>query len=320
MRAATRRVVAGLLSFLLLGTMTACAPRAGEWTDAEYAIASGGSTGVYYDYGSHLAGELSGALDVRMVAQETAGSVDNLLRVSAGEALIGFAQGDAAADAVSGTGAFDEPLEVQALARLYDEYVQVVVRGGSEIEDIGDLAGRTISLGAENSGVNVIAARILDAAGVDIASLQDPQLDLSESIGAMERGEIDGFFWVGGLPTPGIAELSEMSSVRLLPIEQDWVNAVNERYSHAYRPADVPAGTYGLMDSAPTMAVPNYLVTASSTPDGVVRDVLAGLFDARLRIAGEVPTAALLDRRSAIFTGPVPLHPGATDYYRDLRG
>ena len=50
------------------------------------------------------------------------------------------------------------------------------------------------------------------------------------------------------------------------------------------------------------------------------QEMFAGLFDARLRIAGEVPTAALLDRRSAIFTGPVPLHPGAVDYYRDLRG
>lgn len=318
--ALARRVLAGALALTVLGALTACSPRAGEWTDAEYAIASGGSTGVYYDYGSHLAAELSGSLDIRMVAQETAGSVDNLLRVSSGEALIGFAQGDAAADAVSGAGAFDEPLEVQALARLYDEYVQVVVRGDSEIDGIGDLAGRTISLGAENSGVNVIAARVLDAAGVDLGSVSNPQLDLSESIAAMERGEIDGFFWVGGLPTPGVAELSERSSVRLLPIEQEWVNEVNERYSHAYRPADVPAGTYGLTDSAPTMAVPNYLVTAVSTPDAVVRDVLAGLFDARLRIAGEVPTAALLDRRSAIFTGPVPLHPGAVDYYRDLRG
>ncbi|PRB10425.1 TAXI family TRAP transporter solute-binding subunit [Microbacterium sp. MYb62] len=320
MTAAARRIIAVLLALVVAGPLAGCTQRATEWTDAEYTIASGGSTGVYYDYGSHLAQELSTTLDIRMVAQETAGSVDNLLRVGSGEALLGFAQGDAAADAVTGTGAFDAPLAVRALARLYDEYVQVVVRGGSEIEDLGDLTGRTISLGAENSGVNVIAARILDAAGVDIASVRDPQLDLSASISAMERGEIDGFFWVGGLPTPGIAELSEMASVRLLPIEQDWVNEVNERYSHAYRPADVPAGTYGLVASAPTMAVPNYLVTASSTSDGVVRDVLAGLFDARLRIAGEVPTAALLDRRSAIFTGPVPLHPGAIDYYRDMRG
>lgn len=315
-----RRALAGALALTLAFVLSACTGRAPEWTQERYVIAGGGSTGVYAAYGSGLADALSAALDVDVVAEETAGSVDNLLRVSAGEALAGFAQGDAAADAVAGAGAFDAPQEITAVARLYDEYLQVVVRDDSGIDDLGDLAGRTVSLGAENSGVNVIAGRVLDAAGVDAASIQDPQLDLGASIAAMESGEIDGFFWVGGLPTPGIAELVDGAAVRLLPIEQDWVNAVNERYSHAYRPADVPAGTYGLAASVTTLAVPNYLVTAASTPAGVVRDLVAALFDARGALAEEVPAAALLDRRSAIFTGPVPLHPGAVDYYRDVRG
>ena len=316
---ARRGAVTGLVAVVLLGVLAACAPRASEWTGEEYTIAGGGSTGVYFDYGSHLADELSESLGIRMDVDETAGSVDNLLRVDAGEALIGFAQGDAAADAVAGAGAFPEPLQIQAVARLYDEYVHVVVRGDSEIDGVADLAGRDVSLGAETSGVNVIAGRVLDAAGVDAASVRNPQLDLRGSIEALERGDIDGFFWVGGLPTPGIAELAERMPVRLLPIEQDWVIQVNEQYSHAYRPADVPEGMYGLEESASTMAVPNYLITSTSTPPGVVRDVLAGLFDARPRIAEEVPAAALLDRRQAIFTGPVALHPGAVEYYRDLR-
>lgn len=319
MIAVGRRIGAVIASLVLLGALAACSSRASEWTEEEYTIAGGGSTGVYFDYGAHLAHELSESLDIRMVAEETAGSVDNLLRVGAGDALLGFAQGDAAADAVAGTGAFEEPLEVQAVARLYDEYLHIVVRGDSDLDDIGDLAGRTVSLGAANSGVNVIAARVLAAAGVDAASVRNPQLDLSASIEALESGEIDGFFWVGGLPTPGIAALAGRMPVRLLPIEQSWVTEVNERYSHAYRPADVPEGMYGLAASASTLAVPNYLVTAASTPSGVVRDVLAGLFDARPRIAEEVTAAALLDRRQALFTGPVELHPGAVQYYRDLR-
>lgn len=314
-----RRVGAVLVALSLLGVLAACTPRASEWTDDEYTIAGGGATGVYFEYGSRIAEELSPSLDIRMTVEETAGSVDNLLRVDSGEALIGFAQGDAAADAVAGTGGFVQPLEIEAVARLYDEYVHVVVRGEADIDGVADLAGRDVSLGAENSGVNVIARRVLDAAGVDSASVNNPQLDLGGSIAALEDGEIDGFFWVGGLPTPGIAELAERMPVRLLPIEQDWVVEVNERYSHAYRPADVPVGMYGLERSAPTMAVPNYLVTSASTPPAVVRDVLAGLFDARPRIAEDVPAAALLDRRQAIFTGPVPLHPGAVDYFRDLR-
>lgn len=314
-----RRIVAVGLAVTMLGATSACSTRATEWTDSTYEIAGGGANGVYYAYGSELASELEAAFDVEISAAETAGSVDNLLRVGSGEALLAFAQGDAAADAVAGAGAFDEPLPVQAIARLYDEYLHVVVRADSDIEELADLAGRTVSLGAENSGVNVIAGRVLDAAEVDAASLTDRQLDLAESISALEASEIDGFFWVGGIPTPGIAELAETTPVRLLAIDQSWVNEINRRYSDAYRPSDFPVGLYGLDRSEPTMAVPNYLVTGADTPDAIVRDVLTGLFDARTRIAHTVPAAALLDRRQAIFTGPVELHPGAIEYYRAQR-
>jgi TRAP transporter TAXI family solute receptor len=314
-----RRLVAAVMIAGVVASMTACASRSAEWTDGDHAVAGGGADGVYFAYGESLADELSTSLDVPFVVEETAGSVDNLLRVESGEALVGFAQGDAAADAVAGAGSFDEPLAVQAVARLYDEYLHVVVRGESDIHGLADLPGRTVSLGAENSGVNVIADRVLDAAGVDVASLQDRRLDLAESIEALERSEIDAFFWVGGIPTPGIADLSEEVPVRLLPIEQSWVDEVNRRHSDAYRSSDLPVGLYRLDESTTTLAVPNYLVTSANTPPGVVRDVVAGLFDARIRLAERVPMAALLDRTQAIFTGPVPLHPGAVEYYRAQR-
>jgi TRAP transporter TAXI family solute receptor len=150
--------------------------------------------------------------------------------------------------------------------------------------------------------------------------VRNPQLDLRDSIDAMEQGSIDGFFWVGGLPTPGIESLSGALPLRLLPIEQEWVSTVNARYSDVYRPSDFPAGVYGVEGSVPTMAVPNYLIVAADTPDAVVRDVLEVLFAARSRVAQEVPAAALLNRRQAIFTEPVDLHPGAEEYYRDERG
>ncbi|MFK0403931.1 TAXI family TRAP transporter solute-binding subunit [Microbacterium sp. NPDC090225] len=315
-----RSVAAAICAMVVVVGASGCSARAAEWAAGTTVIAGGGTTGVYFDYGGHLADELAATLGISAEVTETDGSVDNLRRVASGEALLGFAQGDAAADAVAGRGAFDAPLPIRAAARLYDEYVHVVVRADSDIDAITDLAGRTVSLGAVGSGVNVIATRILDAARVDDGAVSNPQLDLRESIAALESGEIDGFFWVGGLPTPGIENLSGSLPLRLLPIEQDWVNDINARYSDAYRPSDFPAGAYGIARSVPTMAVPNYLIVATATPDAVVRDVLTVLFDARSRMAEDVPAAALLSRRQAIFTVPVELHPGAVDFYRDQRG
>lgn len=316
-----RRMGAGLAAGLLLAAvLSACGPSTTDRPVGALGIAGGGATGVYFAYGTQLAGVLSRDLDVEAAVAETNGSVDNLERIGAGDAVLGFAQSDTAADAVSGTGAFDAPLPIRAVARLYDEYVHLVVRGDSDATAIADLAGATVSLGAENSGVNVVATRILAAAGVVPGSLQNTPLSLTESIDALQQGQIEAFFWVGGLPTPGIAELADTTSIRLLPIDADIVERVNARYAGVYGLADLPLGVYGRNDPTPTMTVPNFLVTSADVPDGLVRDVLEVLFDTRVEIAELVPAAALLDRREAIFTAPIELHPGAVEYYRDARG
>lgn len=308
-------VVAVLAALLALSGCTGDSGGGGR----QYRIAGGGTVGVYYAYGEQLAAALHRELGIDIAVEETHGSVDNLLRVGSGDALLGFAQGDTAADAVAGTGAFDEPLPVRAVARVYDEYVHVVVPADSEVRRVSDLAGRRVSLGAQNSGVQVIATRVLEASGVAVEGVDNPALGPDASVEALERGEIDGFFWVGGLPTPGIERLAGAVPIRLLSIGADTVEQVNAGHAGVYRLTDFPVGTYGIETPTTTMTVPNYLVAAEDAPDDLIRDVTRVLFDSRSTIAQRVPAAAFLDRRQAIFTGPMELHPGAARYYVDAR-
>uniref|UniRef100_UPI003A8B18D5 TAXI family TRAP transporter solute-binding subunit n=1 Tax=Leucobacter sp. BZR 635 TaxID=3378705 RepID=UPI003A8B18D5 len=68
-----------------------------------------------------------------------------------------------------------------------------------------------------------------------------------------------------------------------------------------------------------TMTVPNYLVSSTDAPQPLVREITTTLFGTRTDTARTVPAAALLDRRQAIFTSPLPLHPGAAEYYVSSR-
>ncbi|MBS1698851.1 MAG: TAXI family TRAP transporter solute-binding subunit [Actinobacteria bacterium] len=316
-RGAAAHLLALLLCLLSGLGLVACAPADRGWAQQPQAIAGGGATGVYYAYGQQFAQTLSARLGATFRAQRSNGSVDNLERIGAGTAVLGFAQSDAVADAVAGTGAFREPLPIVAVARLYDEYVHIVVREDSTVRDLGDLAGRTVSLGARGSGVELVARRVLDAAAVDPAGIHNPELGLEDSIGALRRGEVDGFFWVGGLPTPGIATLAADTPIRLLSIPAGVVDEVNAAHAGAYRQADFPVGAYGNGASTVTMTVPNYLVARADAPEGLIHDATAVLFEQRAVIARGAPAAALLDRRQAIFTDPVALHAGAVRYYRE---
>ncbi|WP_209706867.1 TAXI family TRAP transporter solute-binding subunit [Leucobacter exalbidus] len=313
-----RRVGALLATVLCAAGLVGCTPTGGSTNDS-YTIAGGGKSGVYYNYGDQLAIQAQRALGLDIEVTQTEGSVDNILRVSSGEALVGFSQGDTAADAIAGTGAFSAPQPIAAVARVYDEYVHVVVPADSQIHQISDLAGHTVSLGAANSGVQVIANRVLAAAGVEPSEVPGPALGLDASLVRLRTGQIEAFFWVGGLPTPGIERLAEEMPIRLLPLKPDTVEQVNASHAGVYRTADFPAGAYGVDIETPTMTVPNYLIASADAPPQLIREVLGVLFESQATISDKVRAAAFLDRRQAIFTEPMPLHPGAAKYYIDER-
>ena len=313
--AAARRALAAILACASLLALSACEARPGAGSGAHYVIAGGGTTGVYYGYGKQLAAILTDSLEAEFSVAETDGSVDNLQRIGTGAALMGFAQSDAAAEAIRGTGAFGEPLPIRAIARLYDEYVHVVVRADSEIESLADLEGRTVSLGAKGSGVNLVSTRVMEAAGVPPERVDNPELGLDASIEALRGAEIEAFFWVGGVPTPGLQQLATGTPIRLLPIESGTVERLNSDYGGVYRISEFPLGSYGWETPTVTMTVPNYLVVGRGASPRLIREAVETLFDSRSELAQHVPAAALLDRRQAIFTDPIELHPGAVDYY-----
>lgn len=285
---------------------------------ATLTVATGGSTGIYHAYGAALAQVIEDRYDLPVDVAESGGSVENLESLDAGAAQVAFSAADAARDAVAGEGEFDEPLQVRALARVYDDFLHLVVPADSDVRTIDDLRGKVVSLGAPQSGTALIAHRLLAAADVPSDDLADARLGLDDSLEALRAGEIDAFFWSGGLRTPGLTALADDVPVRLVPLG-DLVEEVRSRYGSGYRHGIVPEGMYGSSRVVETLAVPNFLMVRADMPEAEARTLVSTLFDARGQIAAQVPSAANLDRVRAIFTDPVELHPGALGYYRDTK-
>lgn len=290
-----------------------------RYPDGGVTIATGGTQGVYYGYGSAYASALRGdlpGLRVRLVA--SAGSVDNLQRLAEGTSQLAFISADTADRIDRIEAAARRGTDIRALARVYDEYVQIVVRADSTIDSLDDLRGRTVSTGSQRSSVEVTAGRLLEAAGMNPdRDLKRRRLGIDDSVSELRAGRLDAFFWVGGLPTRGIVTLAGDVPLRLLPVAS-YVNALR-RFGTFYRPATVPSATYKTRGDTATIAVPSYLLVAGSLDDDLVFRMTSVLFSRRSRIGETVASARLLDPRSAISTEPVALHPGAERYYRSIK-
>jgi uncharacterized protein len=282
-------------------------------------IATGGTGGVYFVYGGGLAKLISSSLEgYEATAEVTSASVDNMTLIADEKTAIAFTLADTASDAVQGRGSFKEPVPAQALARLYTNYTQVVTTAGKGIERIEDLKGKRVSVGSPNSGTEVIALRILEAAGLDPqADLRRQQLGVAESVQAIKDGSLDAFFWSGGLPTGAVTDLASSRKIALLPTD-DYVAPLRSRYGEAYAKTTIEAGTYkGVSQGVAVIGVPNYLVVNRSMNEDLAYQLTKLLFEKKSELVKVHPEANNLDLATAQRVTPLELHPGARRYYQE---
>jgi TRAP transporter TAXI family solute receptor len=285
-------------------------------------IATGPVGGVYEGLGRGLA-EVWGRQGAVVTPTSTPGSVANVGLLLAGQADVAICQADVAAQ-IGSTGA-GGPL--RALARLHDDYVQVLVRGDVPVSRVGQLRGLRVSIGEPGSGVAFTAGRVLTAAGLRDTDLQESELSLGQAIPALQAGTIDGFFWSGGVPTTSVqtmvAAMAERgTTVRMLDLS-DVATSLQAKYPGVYQRGTVAAArAYPGLTSAivPTLVVRNFLLTTTAMDDDRAALLTRGLIESlpELRTQASVTAARQLDARAAIETDPVALHPGAESYYRSV--
>ncbi|TDD66273.1 TAXI family TRAP transporter solute-binding subunit [Jiangella aurantiaca] len=297
------------------GDAGACEAGSGRMT-----IATGNSTGVYYVLGGGLAQLIGDETDITATAAETGASVQNIQQLVAGDYDLAFSLADTAADATEGTGSFDEPQPVQALGRIYPNYTQVVVRTDSGITSVEDMAGKTISTGSPNSGTEVIANRLLEAAGLDPASdVQAQRLDLTKTVDGMKDGSIDGLVWSGGLPTAAMTDLFTSLGDDIAFIDVTPLLPALQEINPVYTEGEIPAETYGTDAAVPTIVVPNVLLVRDDLDEGTAC-ALTKLVYSNVEALTEVHAAAAdIDISLATEIDPIPLHPGAQQAIDELQ-
>lgn len=307
---------------LVLGLSACGGERQGDAGDGLYksgrlSIATGNTTGVYYQLGGGYADLLSKNLKgYQVTAEATGASVENIQRVVRGDSDIAFTLADAASDAATGKGAFASPQPIRALARIYTNYTQVIARADANIRSVADMKGKRVSTGSPNSGTENIALRLLQAAGINPDSgISKQALSLPETVQGIKDGTLDAMFWSGGLPTGGVTDLttSMKDDVVFVPLD-DLLPKMQAEYGPVYQATTLKKDVYGTAGDVPTIAVPNLLIVSDKMPAALAGDLTKILFERQADLAKVHPEAKNISREEAPKTEPVLLHDGAKQY------
>jgi len=286
-------------------------------------IGTGGTGGVYYPLGGGLADILSRHVPgMQATAEVTGGSVDNLKLVGSGKPYIAFAMTDAAQDALRGEDKFKgNKVPLKTLAVLYPNRMHVVSIEGLGVNRFSDLKGKRVSTGSPGSATEVMAFRLMDAAGLNKdKDLTRERLGVAESVNAIKDRKIDAFFWVGGLPTAAVTDLANTPGIKIKLVDHaDLVAAMNQKYGNLYVQDVIPKTTYKGMDADNAQAtVMNILVTHEKMDDKTAYDIVKALFEYRndlIAVHKEAENFKLENQKAA--ATPIPFHPGALKYYAE---
>ena len=279
-----------------------------------------GLGGMYYSFASAFT-ELASTEneDYNFEVKSTAGSTANIRLLSEGYIDMCIAQADLIHDAYYGSGNFanNKYRGYKAVAGLYNEACQIVVRADSSINSLDDLQGKTINIGEKESGTERNANLILQMSGLSSDIVNTVNLNYTNAAKKLKSGEIDALFCTAGVQTTVIEELARQCDIRLLSIDEKCINRITSSYDF-YKEYTIPANTYtGQSEAIKTISVQSVLLASNDLPNDIVNNLTSMLFKHSQDIQYSISGNLQLDIDYAVQGVDIPFHPGAIEYYKE---
>jgi TRAP transporter TAXI family solute receptor len=324
-----RSLLLSLTLLLTMSLMTACGGGAGNGggnsagggqaggnDPSQLIIATGGTGGTYYPLGGGMAEQIQKNAGITATAQATGASAENIRLLRDKKADIAFTQNDIAQYASEGSNMFQQDGKIdsfQAIGALYNETVQIVVAADSNINSVADLKGKRVSVGAPGSGTEMNAQQILEAYGLKFDDLQLQRLSFADSAKAIQDGQLDAAFQTAGTPTAAITELAATKGVKIIPIDEDKIDAMIAKYPF-YVKTTVPGNTYQTVpNDITTVSVKSMLVVRSDLSEDLVYKVTKAIFENTDKLGHAKAKEIKLE--NALAGVSLPVHPGAKKYF-----
>lgn len=317
---------------VLSGALVALPQASIAQDEADYVLATATTGGTYYPVGVALATltkvKLQPKEKIGMSAISSAGSGENVRLLRENEAQFAILQGLFGYYAANGLGpvAADGKQEnLRSVTMLWQNVEHFLADADKAptgtIDDFVALKGSSVGLGAKNSGTIGSNTVILGNLGLDV----EKDFDLlyagyGPTAEAMQNGQIVGASIPAGVPVGAVTQLAAAmgDGVKLLSFTDEQM-ATADGGMGLWTPYEIPGGTYpGQADAVMTIAQPNFLAVRDDVPEEHVYLFTKTVYENLPFLNAIHPATKAMAIEKAIAGLPMPLHPGAARYYKEV--
>ena len=287
-------------------------------------VLTGPTSGIYFPIGGAFS-KVVGEMGYKTSATATGATAENINAILTGKGEMAIAMSDSVIQAVEAFGAYQgkpKAENLRAMMGLWPNVCQIVTTKDSGITKFTDLKGKRVGVGAPNSGVELNARMMFEAHGMTYKDAKVDYLSYGEAIDQIKNGQCDVAFVTSGLGNATIKELGTAKEIVFVPVEGEALKKLTAKYPF-YVEWKIPKETYGTKVDTTTVAVMNIMLVSKNLSDGVVYDLLTGIYSQKglETIGASHATAKREIKPETALRGikgtSVKLHPGAEKYYKE---
>ncbi|MFN1599451.1 TAXI family TRAP transporter solute-binding subunit [Vibrio harveyi] len=299
--------------------------------DRSYILATASTGGTYYPVGVALATlskvKLAPKHHFSLSAISSAGSGENVKLLNENEAQFAILQGLYGAWAWSGEGPYEKSgrqEQLRSVSMLWQNVEHFIVRSDlaktGTVTDLNNLDGKKFSIGKKNSGTENSGRQIMKGLKVDPDKFNLAYMGYGGSASALQNGTIDGMNTPAGVPVGAVTQAFAAlgKDISILSFTDEQIKEANGNYN-LWTKYEIPANTYsGLDKPITTIAQPNFLAVRQDISEEDVYQLTKAIYENLPFLQGIHKATKAMAIEKAIAGLPVPLHPGAARYYKEM--
>jgi len=309
-----------------------CAGNAQAVTEKNFLLATASTGGTYYPVGVAISTltkvKLQPKLKIAMSAINSAGSGENVKLLRENEVQFAILQGLYGYYAWNGKGPIEQDgpqKDLRSVSMLWQNVEHFTILSSKAktgtIADMAELKGKRLSLGKKNSGTIGSNTVILGNLGIDINKDYDLiHVGYGPSADALQNGQIVGMGTPAGVPASAVTRaLASMGDKATLLSFTDEQAKKADGGLGLWTPYRIPAGAYpGLKKDVMTIAQPNFLAVRKDIDEETVYLITKTIYENLPFLNAIHKATKAMSTEKAIAGLPMPLHPGAARYYKEI--
>ena len=300
--------------------------------DRSYLLATASTGGTYYPVGVAIATltkvKLQPKQKISMSAINSAGSGENIKLLRDNEVQFAILQGLYGYYARNGVGPLEKDgpqKDLRSVSMLWQNVEHFTIAADKvktgTISDMAGLKGERVALGKKNSGTIGSNKFLLKNLGIDADSSYELVYGgYGPTADAMQNGQIAGFGIPGGAPTGAITRvLAAMGDkIKILEFTDEQAKQADGGFN-LYTRYVIKAETYpGQSKDINTIAQPNFLAVRADVDEDAVYQITKTVYENLPFLKAIHKATKVMAVEKALNGLPMPLHPGAAKYYREV--